>query len=121
MSSAYSMNARKCVHAQKPYPSQAVANESSKVGRRGKKEEERQKRQEARGGGLMEKKADQQNKNTSKELKQGVHAQFLLTKLEEELLTCPSHRISPPAPIWVNPTQAQYHKQYINSYTILYT
>ena len=26
------MNARKCVHAQKPYPSQAFAHESSKVG-----------------------------------------------------------------------------------------
>ena len=31
-SSAHSMNARKCVHAQKPYPSQAFAHESSKVG-----------------------------------------------------------------------------------------
>ena len=30
-SSAHSMNARKCVHAQKPYPAQAVAHESSKV------------------------------------------------------------------------------------------
>ena len=35
MSSAYSMNARKCVHAQKPYPSQAFAHESSKVEGRG--------------------------------------------------------------------------------------
>ena len=42
MSSAHSMNARKCVHAQKPYFTQAFAHESSKVGRRGKKEEERQ-------------------------------------------------------------------------------
>ena len=31
MSSAHSVNARKCVHAQKPYPSQAFAHESSKV------------------------------------------------------------------------------------------
>ena len=31
------MNARKCVHAQKPYPSQAFAHESSKVGGRGGK------------------------------------------------------------------------------------
>ena len=45
MSSAHSMNARKRVHAQKPYPSQAVAHESSKVGGRGKREEERQERQ----------------------------------------------------------------------------
>ena len=35
------MNARKCVHAQKPYPSQAFAHESSKVGGRGKIKEER--------------------------------------------------------------------------------
>ena len=42
MSSAHSMNARKCVHAQKPYPSQAFAHESNKVGGRGKREEERQ-------------------------------------------------------------------------------
>ena len=37
MSSAHSMNARKCVHAQKPYPSQAFPHESSKAGGRGKK------------------------------------------------------------------------------------
>ena len=36
MSLAHSMNARKCVHAQKPYPSQAFAHESSKVEGRGK-------------------------------------------------------------------------------------
>ena len=35
--SAHSMNARKCVHAQKPCPSQAFAHESSKVRGRGKK------------------------------------------------------------------------------------
>ena len=40
MSSAHSMNARKCVHAQKPYPCQVFAHESSKVGGRGKSEEE---------------------------------------------------------------------------------
>ena len=32
MSSAYSMNARKCVHAQKPYSCQAFAHESRKFG-----------------------------------------------------------------------------------------
>ena len=32
------MNARKCVHAQKSYPSQAFAHESSKV--RGRREED---------------------------------------------------------------------------------
>ena len=36
MSLAHSMNARKCVHAQKPCPSQAFAHESSKVRGRGK-------------------------------------------------------------------------------------
>ena len=44
-SSIHSMNARKCVHAQKPFPSQAFAHESSKVGGREKREEERQERQ----------------------------------------------------------------------------
>ena len=38
---AHSMNARKCVHAQKPYPSQAFAHESSKVRGRGKRERDR--------------------------------------------------------------------------------
>ena len=38
---AHSINARKCVHAQKPYPSQAYVYESSKVGGRGKREQER--------------------------------------------------------------------------------
>ena len=58
------MNARKCVHAQKPYPTQAVAHESRKVGGRetGKTEARR----------LMERKAAQQNKNTSEERKQGL-------------------------------------------------
>ena len=57
------MNARKCVHAQKPYPSQAFAHESSKVeGRETGKTE---------AGRLMERKAAQQNKITSEELKQG--------------------------------------------------
>ena len=62
MQQTHSMNARKCVHAQKPYPSQAFAHESSKVERRGKTEARR----------LMERKAAQQNKNTSEELKQGL-------------------------------------------------
>ena len=68
MSSAHSMNARKCVHAKKSYPSQAFAHESSKVGGRetGKTEARR----------LMERKAAQQNKNISKELKQGLPAQI---------------------------------------------
>ena len=40
------MNARMCVHAQKPYSYQAVLHESSKVEGRGKREEDR--RQEAK-------------------------------------------------------------------------
>ena len=64
MSSAHSMNARKCVHAQEPYPSQAFAHESSKVGGRetGKTDDRR----------LMERKAAQKNKNLSEEIKQGL-------------------------------------------------
>ena len=45
MSSVHSMNARKCVHAQKPYPTQAFAHESSKVGGTGTKEGKKQERQ----------------------------------------------------------------------------
>ena len=37
MSSAHSMNARKCVHAEKPYQFKAVAQGSSKVGEREKR------------------------------------------------------------------------------------
>ena len=44
MSSAHSMNARRCIHAQKPYFCQTFAHESSKVGR-GKRKEERQEKQ----------------------------------------------------------------------------
>ena len=47
MSSAHSINARKCIHAQKPYPSQAFAHESSKVGGRGKKKDWKERGQEA--------------------------------------------------------------------------
>ena len=70
MSSAHSMNARKCVHAQKPYPSQAFAHKSSKVGGRGKQRGIETGKTEARRP--MERKAAQQNKNTSEELKQGL-------------------------------------------------
>ena len=45
MSSAHSMNARKCVHVQKHYPSQAFAHESSKV----KEEKERKRDRKDRG------------------------------------------------------------------------
>ena len=74
------MNAKKCAHAQKPYPAQAVAHESSKVGRRGKKRGRETGKTEARR--LMERKAAQQNKNTSEELKQGLPRHRLrLTKM----------------------------------------
>ena len=66
MSSAHSMNARKCVHAQKPYPSQVFAHESSKVGGRGKETGKTEARR------LRERKATQQNKHITEELKQGL-------------------------------------------------
>ena len=79
MSSAHSMNARKCVHAQKFYPTQAVAHESSKVGGRGKKRGRGKREEEtSREAGktearrLMERKAVHQNKNIAEELKQGL-------------------------------------------------
>ena len=68
MSSAHSMNARKCVYAQKPYPSQAFAHESSKVGRRGKREEDWKDRgQEADG-----KKGSPTKQSTLEGLEQGL-------------------------------------------------
>ena len=69
------MNARKCVHAQKPYLSQVFAHESSKVEGRGKEKETG--KTEARR--LMERKGAQQDINLSEELKQGLSAQFRLT------------------------------------------
>ena len=65
------MNARKCVHAQKPYPSQAFAHESEEGLRKRKKRGRETGKTEAMR--LMERKATQQNKNTSEELKQGLH------------------------------------------------
>ena len=65
------MNAKKRVHAQKLYPIQAFAHESSKVRGRGKREEDKHWEQEARR--LMKRKAAQQTKNTSEEPKQGLH------------------------------------------------
>ena len=59
MSSAHSLNARKGVPAQKHYPSQACAHESSKVWVRRKREEERQKRQRL-GGWMKEKQPTKQ-------------------------------------------------------------
>ena len=102
MSSAHSMNARKCVHAQKPYPSQAFAHESSKRGGkregeekererkkrgRGKREEEeKERKRKKRGRGKREEERqrlggrwkERQNKNTSEELKEPL--QILQTK-----------------------------------------
>ena len=78
--SAHSMNARKCVHAQKSYPSQTFAHESSKVEGRGMRETEK-----ADVRRLVERKAAQQNKNLSKELKQGLPTAHLrLTNQGEE-------------------------------------
>ena len=70
------MNARKCVHAQKPYPPQAVAHESSKVGKRGKREEEEVKERKRdgkdRGQEADGKKGIPTKQNTLEELKQGL-------------------------------------------------
>ena len=67
MSSAHSMNARKCVHAQKLYSCQAFAHESSKVGGRGK---ERKRDRKDRGQEADGKKGSPTKQNTSEELKQ---------------------------------------------------
>ena len=67
MSSAHSMNARKCVHAQKPCPSQAFAHESSKVGGRGKGEEERQERQRKKRGRGKREKEEKERKRKKRE------------------------------------------------------
>ena len=67
------MNARKCVHAQKPYSFQAFAHESSKV--EGK--ETGKTVSEARR--LMERKAAQKNKNPSEEKIQGIPPHRRLT------------------------------------------
>ena len=73
MSSAHSMNARKCVHAQKPYPRQAFAHESSKVGGRETGKTEARK--------LTERKAAQQNKKLSEELKQGLPTMYFIGRV----------------------------------------
>ena len=93
MSSAHSMNARKCVHVQKPYSCQAFANELSKVGGKEKRGTETGKTEARR---LMERKATQQNKNLSDELKNGLlnhNSQLKLTKLEKERLSSSSRRM----------------------------
>ena len=61
---------KKCVHAQKPYSSQAFTHESSKAGVRGKEK----KRQQGRGQEADRNAAQvaQQNKNTAEELNQGL-------------------------------------------------
>ena len=79
MSQAHSMNARKCVHAQKPYTTQAFAHESSKVGRRGKRETGKTEVRK-----LMERMAAQQQKNISEELKKATYN--LLKKLKKCML-----------------------------------
>ena len=73
MSSAHSMNARKCVHAQKPYSFQAFAHESSKVGGREKKRDRKDRGQEADGKkGNQKKKKINKKFKISEKLKQGL-------------------------------------------------
>ena len=79
------MNARKCVHAQKPYPSQAFDHKSSKVGGIEEEEKERKRDRKEKGQRLMDRKAAQQNENTYEELKtRPTYAQLRLTKHGEE-------------------------------------
>ena len=59
MQQADSMDARKCVHAQEPYLSQAFAHESSKVGGRGKREEKERNRKK-RGIGKREEEEEEE-------------------------------------------------------------
>ena len=74
------MNARKCVHAQKPYTCLTFAHESSKVRGRGKREEEKKRKGRETGKTearrLMERKVAQQKKKKKhfKELKQGLRS-----------------------------------------------
>ena len=70
MSSAHSMNATKCVNAQNPTSVRHSRMNQTKVGGKGKKETGKT---EARR--LMERKAAQQNKNLSEELKQDLTRQ----------------------------------------------
>ena len=50
-----SMTARKCVHAQKPYPSQAFTHESSKVGddKKGKKGDKKDRETDRHNFGIL--------------------------------------------------------------------
>ena len=71
LSSALSTNARKYVNAQKPYSCHAGIRAWIKQGRRKRKKRGRETgKTEARR--LMERKAAQQNKNLSEEIKQGL-------------------------------------------------
>ena len=77
MSSALSMNARKCVYAQKPYP----PLRHSRMNQARSEEEEKERKKRGRETGktearrLMERKAVQQNKNVLEELKQGLYGE----------------------------------------------
>ena len=66
------MNARKCVHAQKPYPTHAFAHESrSKEEEKERKKDRKDKGQEADG----KKGSQTEQKETLDELKQGLPRQ----------------------------------------------
>ena len=95
MQESVSMNARKCVHAQKPCPSQAFAHESSKVGGRGKREE-RQERQ--RPGGWWKERQPNKTKTHLRNWNKAYLGTDRLTKQGEERLTSPSHRMWHPVP-----------------------
>ena len=86
MSSAHSMNARKCVHAQKPYPSQALnqsrseKNESIKVREKGKREGDRKDR-----GQMADGKKNKPKPNEKKKISEEIKFFNLIYLLEERL------------------------------------
>ena len=68
VSSAHSMNAKKCIHAQKPYFFQAFVHDSSMVGGRGKIKEEKERKRKKRGRGKIE---EEQKERKSKKRGRG--------------------------------------------------
>ena len=78
ISLVHSMNARKCAHAQKPYPSQAFAQSSKAEKKEG----------EART--LMERKAAQQNKNLTEELPPSHGDSLHVLGLKYQIIHCRS-------------------------------
>ena len=83
------MNARKCVHAQKPYSSQAFAHESSKAGEE-KKRDRKDRDQEADG---KKSSPTKQKHIRGTKIKAYLGTAKVKKKLGKERLTYPSHRM----------------------------